>query len=152
MSARSSHDRYGKQLLGSVLGKRWVAKLDERKSIDLDGVRADLDGIILSENLSDVECAVEIEATVYTQARSALLNLALHSAPKKLFVFILAQPQMGTSEKATRHFHYVWGKLAPICKAPFKLVVLRGTGAVPMTDVDRALIQDALSQLRVLST
>lgn len=150
MSERASHDRYGKQLLAGILGKRWVARLDERKSIELAGVRADLDGIVLSKSLADVECAVEIEATVYTQARSALLNLAFHPSPKKLFVFILAQPQVGAREKAAEHFQFVWEKLAPICKAPFAMAVLRGTAANPIIDVDRALLEDALSQLKVL--
>jgi hypothetical protein len=151
MSSRSSHDRYGKTLLANILGKRWVSKFDQRKSIDLGGVRADLDGIILSENLSEVECAVEIEATVYTQARSALLNLAIHPAPKKLLIVILAHSQMGSKEKATGHFQYVWEKLSPIGNDPFGLVVLQGTGAGPMIEVDRNLIEGSLLNLKVLS-
>ena len=150
MAHRANHDRYGKQLLAAILGKRWVTRFDDRKSVEMAGVRADLDGIILTENLSELDCAVEIEATVYTQARSALLNLALHPAPKKLFVVILAQSQMGTKETAARHFHFVWERLSLISKAPFALVVLKGTGARPMPEEDRVLIEHALLELKVL--
>jgi hypothetical protein len=151
MSGRSSHECYGKTLLRNVLGKRWVSRFDERKYIDLGGVRADLDGIILSENLSAVECAVEIEATVYTQARSALLNLAIHPAPKKLLVVILAHAQMGSREKAMGHFQYLWERLSPLSNAPFGLVVLQGTGADPMIELNRGLIEGGLLKLKVLS-
>jgi hypothetical protein len=132
------------------MGKRWITRFDDRKSVEMGGVRADLDGIILSENLLDVECAVEIEATVYTQARSSLFNLVLHPAPKKLFVVILAHSQMGTKEKAIRHFSFVWEKLSRGGAIPFVLVVLQGTGADPMEEANILLLQDGLRKLELI--
>ena len=150
MANRASHDRYGKELLRTILGNRWITRGDDRKSVEMNGVRADLDGIILSENLSTVECAVEIEATVPTQACSSLINLAFHPTPKRLFVVILAQPQMGTTETATRHFSFVWEKLSRDSEIPFGLVVLQGTGAEPMEEADLLLVQNSLKKLELV--
>jgi hypothetical protein len=100
------------------------------------GVRADLDGIILSEDSARIECAVEIEAKIYKQIRGAILDLAWHSAPRKMLVVIRAQPQLGTEEKACAHLMFVWQKLATGANVPFELVVLRGTGKTPMEDDD----------------
>jgi hypothetical protein len=149
MTNRASHDRYGKKLLRTILGNRWITRGDDRKSVEMNGVRADLDGIILSENLSTVECAVEIEATVPTQASSSLINLAFHPAPKKLFVVILAQPQMGTRETVVRHFSFVWEKLSRDSEIPFGLVVLQGTGADPTEEVDLLLLRAGLKGLEL---
>ena len=96
------HDEYGKRLFSSILGRRWV-EYGEIRSVQMGGVRADLDGVILSEDLARVECAVEIEAKIYKQIRGALVDLASHSAPRKLFVVIPAQYQLGTAEKTRAH-------------------------------------------------
>ena len=150
MNARANHDEYGKRLFASILGKRWVTRLDDDRSVEMAGVRADLDGIILSEDLARVECAVEIEAKTYKQMRGAILDLAWHPAPRKMFVVILAQPQLGNDLKARSHCTFVWQKLTDGENTPFELVVLRGTGAYPMEENDRSLLVDALKRLDLI--
>jgi hypothetical protein len=150
MNARANHDEYGKRLFASILGKRWVTRLDDDRSVVMAGVRADLDGIILSEDLARVECAVEIEAKTYKQMRGAILDLSWHPAPRKMFVVILAQPQLGNDLKARSHCTFVWQKLTDGENTPFELVVLRGTGAYPMEENDRSLLVDALKRLDLI--
>lgn len=150
MTFRANHDEYGKRLFASILDKRWVTRLDGDRSVEMAGVRADLDGIILSEDFSRVECAVEIEAKTYKQMRGAMLDLAWHPAPRKIFVVILAQPQLGNDLKARSHCTFVWEKLTKGQNVPFELVILRGTGEYPMDDVDRLLIVEALTKLGLI--
>jgi len=147
---RSNHDEYGKELLRSILGARWITRFDDRGCIEMEGGRADLDGIILSEDLSRVECAVEIEARVYKQIRGAIFDLAQHPAPRKLFVVILAQPQLGNAGKARRHCSFVWERLTHADRVPFALVVLQGSGENPLTEADRVLLMESLRQLELI--
>jgi hypothetical protein len=145
-----SHDEYGKMIFSTVLGRRWASNLCHQRCVEMGGVRADLDGVIWSENLTQVEAAVEIEARTYKQIRGAMLDLAFHSAPKKLLVVILAQPQLGSEQKARRHLEHVWKRLtiAGSC-GDFRLVVLKGTGSDPMLEQDRTLIMQALAELGI---
>jgi len=92
---------------------------------------------------------VEIEARVYKQMRGALLDLALHSAPKKLFVIIMAQPQLGTSEeRAVSHIRTTWNLLGGT-RGQFEVVCLAGTGEVPNEEVDKERIATALRELGI---
>jgi hypothetical protein len=111
-------------------------------------VKAELDGVITDSNGSAL-CAVEIETRVFKQMRGALLDLALHSAPKKLFVFMMAQPQLGTSEeRALRHIETTWDLIGG-SRGEFQAVVLSGTGEFPNEPVDKARIANALSKLGI---
>ncbi|HEV2175735.1 MAG TPA: hypothetical protein VGW33_00800 [Terriglobia bacterium] len=107
----ASHDKYGKELMHQLLGDRW-SSYDSQRSIAEAGVRADLDDVIIALDSQQVECAVEIEARVYKQIRGAIVDLALHSAPKKLLVVIKAQPQLGDTPKVIKHCTYVWQQVA----------------------------------------
>lgn len=149
MSA-DSHDRYGKELLASILGGRWRSRLDDERSFSMGGVRADLDGIIRSADMGTVECAVEIEARVYKQIRGAILDLAWHPAPRKLLVIIRAQEQLGSEDKVRAHCSYVWKRLAGDDRSPFRLVLLKGTGSIPCHDEDRASLITALTELELI--
>lgn len=150
MNERANHDEYGKRLLSLILGNRWVSRLEDNRSTEMGGVRADLDGLILSEDLSRVECVVEIEGRTYKQIRGGILDLAWHPAPRKMLVIILAQPQLGNDKKARAHCMFVWEKLTKGENVPFELVVLRGTGAYPMEEADRPLLTEALKRLSLL--
>jgi len=150
MSARPDHDEYGKRLFADILVKRWITRLDDKRFVQMGGVRAGLDAIILSEDLAHVQCAVEIEAKTYKQMRGAMLDLAWHPAPRKLFVVILAQPQIGSEEKARAHCMFVWERLTKGQSIPFELTVLKGTGADPMKETDRQLLAEALKKLGLL--
>src|SRR5262249_26585744 len=112
-----THDSYGKSLFESLLGQRW-RQYDPRRCLDLGSVKAELDGVI-TDGMGSVICAVEIEARVYKQMRGALLDLALHSAPKKLFVVIMGQTQLflanatreESENRALRHIQETWTRI-----------------------------------------
>jgi hypothetical protein len=144
------HDEYGKQLFADILGTRWRTRLDSERSVEMGGVRADLDGVIRSTDGSKVECSVEIEARVYKQIRGAIVDLAWHHAPKKLLVIIPAQPQLGNEERIRRHCTYVWTRLTRSEEQPFRLAVLVGTGTNPRPSIDRDLLVAALRELDLI--
>lgn len=144
-----SHDDYGKSLMRKLLANRWNS-YDSRRSVDEAGVRADLDGIITTSDGRHIECAVEIEARVYKQIRGAMVDLALHPAPKKFLVVIKAQPQLGNTAKITRHCNYIWQQISGADRGQFAMVVLEGTGDNPMPDVDLALLRGALQSQGLL--
>lgn len=142
------HDDYGKELLRESLGTRWDAHSSQR-SIELAGVRADLDGVIISKDGTHVECAVEIEARVYKQIRGAIVDLALHPAPSKLLIVMLAQPQVGKDEdKMISHIKHVWTRIHGM--GEFSVVCLKGTGTSSRKQEDRKLIVDAIRTLGIL--
>ena len=143
------HDDYGKELLGRLLGERWDPHTQLR-SIDEGGVRADLDGVIWSKTRGKIECAVEIEAKVYKQIRGAIVDLALHGAPKKLLIVIRAQPQLGSDEQIKRHCQHIWEEIACERHGEFLVLCLTGTGAFPMYEEDMNLIASSLSVMNVL--
>ncbi len=142
------HDDYGKDLFHELLGDRWSPD-DFRRSVEQAGVRADLDGVIKAKDGRSVECAVEIDARVYKQIRGAMVDLALHPAPKKLLVIIKAQAQLGSTSKIIKHWSYVWKEIAGTGRGRFALAVLEGTGADPLPEVDLALLQKALAALEI---
>ncbi len=107
-----NHDAYGKKLFESLLGRQWCSSLEPSRCIEMNGVRADLDGVIRGEDLHSIECAVEIEARTYKQIRGGIVDLAWHPAPKKLLVVMRAQPQLGSEERVIRHCSYVWDRLS----------------------------------------
>lgn len=145
----ADHDAYGKRIFADILGHRWRDSLDAERSVEMAGVRADLDGIIRSRDGARVECAIEIEARVFKQIRGAIIDLSWHPAPKKMLAVIRAQPQLGSEEKVSRHCIYVWNRLNAGREVPFRLVILKGTGAQPLFDEDRALVLDALRKLDI---
>nr|BEL01512.1 hypothetical protein DMOBY_13650 [Dehalococcoides mccartyi] len=137
------HDDYGKILFQELFGdKRWSASSPER-IIDESGVQAYLDGIIYSKDGS-VEYAVEIEARVYKQIRGAIVDLALHKAPKKLLVIMRAQSQLGTEEKIIEHCSFVWRELAGQDRGVFQVICLSGTGNAPAFEEDKRLLMEKL--------
>ncbi len=150
-AARSDHAEYAKRILTELLGKRFCTWFEATRCYDLGGVKADLDGLIRSEDLSTVQCAVEVEARNYKQIRGAIVDLAWHPAPKKLLVVLKAQPQLKSTEQVRAHCTYVWNKLVGMQKTPFGLAVLEGTGADPQPQTDRALLTQTLKALGLIS-
>ncbi len=144
-----AHDDYGKGLMSKLLGNRW-SSYDFRRSVDEAGVRADLDGVITAPESCQVECAVEIEARVYKQIRGAIVDLTLHPAPKKLFVVIKAQPQLGDTQEIAKHFNYVWHQIAGTSRGQFTMTVLEGTGGDPLQEVDLELLKGSLQELGIM--
>lgn len=143
------HDDYGKELLKQLLGERWDPYASQR-SVHQGGVRADLDGVIWSRDGAKVECAVEIEARVYKQIRGAIVDLALHSAPKKVLIIMRAQLQLGTREQIERHCKYVWEEIAGTRRGRFLVVPLEGMGDNPVREKDISILTDALQRIDIL--
>jgi hypothetical protein len=152
-SARANHGEYVKHMLAELLGDRFCTWFEELRSYDMGGVKADLDGLVRSADRSEVQCAVEIEAKGFKQIRGAILDLAWHTAPKKLLIVVKAQPQLKSknTEQVRAHCNYVWGKLLEGKANIFGLVVLEGTGSEPMERVDRNLLESALRELQLLT-
>lgn len=145
------HDEYGKGLFRPLLGDRW-SSLDFARSVQEEGVRADLDGIIRRADDKSVECTVEIEARVYKQIRGAMVDLSLHPAPQKLLVVIKAQPQLGDTPRIMRHCTYIWQQVAGTNRGEFEMAVLEGTGLNPNTEFDLKLLKDTLQKLGIATT
>ena len=142
------HDDYGKRLFSQLLGGRWSASSDYRR-VDEGGVRADLDGVIWSSDSDSVCCAVEIEAKIYKQIRGAIVDLAIHTAPKKLLVILNnAQPQLGSEDKTLTHCNYVWKQIGK-GHGTFRAVCLLGTGYNPELEEDLARLSAALADLQI---
>ncbi len=121
------HDNYGKRLFSEDLGKRWDPGAPEMW-VKEAGVRAELDGVILSSDTRPrhVKCAVEIEARVHKQIRGAIVDLALHPAPKKLLVIIPAQLQVRRRGCKTNldHCNHVWNQITYQKQGQFWVVYL----------------------------
>lgn len=142
------HEEYGKKLLAELLGERWDPLASDR-SVDEAGVRADLDGVIRLRDSGPTECAVEIEARVYKQIRGAIVDLALHPAPKKLLVIIPAQPQLRDEMTTAEHCKYVWQQLTAGTRGRFQVVCLQGTGTRRAPGADKVRLEHALRALEV---
>jgi len=121
-----NHDDYGKGLMANLLGARW-SSYDYRHSIDEAGGIAYLDGVITAPDGQKIECAVEIEARVYKQIHGAIVDLALHPAPKKLLIVIKAQ-SLGSENKIKKHCEYVWQQIAGNVHGLFVVTVLKVPG------------------------
>jgi hypothetical protein len=150
---RASHDQYGKDLFHEILGNRWANWFSEvDRSVSFNTVIAKLDGVIRRDDLSCVECAVEIEATNFKQIRGALLGLARHSATKKLFMVIKAQDEVrkNSDQEIRDTCAEAWKMLIPQSPSDFRCVVLTGTGETPAKEVDRELIQGVLRDLKII--
>ncbi len=149
-AARFDHADYVKRMLTELLGKRFCTWFEPTRSYELGGVKADLDGLIRSEDLSRVQCAVEVEARNYKQIRGAIVDLAWHPAPKKLLVVLKAQPQLKSTDQVRAHCTYVWNKLVADQQTPFGLAVLEGTAADPQPEVDGPLLIQTLQALELI--
>jgi len=147
-----THDEYGKDLCNEILGGRWANWFSEaERSVTFASVAAKLDGVIKNRDLSAIECAVEIEATNVKQIRGALVGLAQHPAPKKLFVVIKAQGEVQKRSDAEilEYCFAVWGMLTDKSSANFKAVVLSGTGEFRQPEADKEILRTALRELGV---
>ncbi len=144
------HDSYGKRLIANVVGQGWSADSYAR-SITLEGIRADLDGIIRTPDLKTVEWAVEIETRLPKQLRGTIVDLALHPAPNKLLILIEMPPQLPDAAKAARHLKHVWQRLMGSEFGRFEIVVLPGIWSTDREKQHEAILRNELTNLGILS-
>ena len=136
-----AHDKYGKDLLHRVLGRRFDS-WDSRRNVRLGSIGISLDGIITAPESSEVICAVEIEAENETQIRGAVLNLSLHPAPKALLVLMsrhLANPVPDVLD----HVQKLWTRLTGGSRGELAVASLVGDGHAPAWDTDEGLLTDS---------
>ena len=143
-----SADTYYKSLLSEILGNRWRCQFDfhAHRKVQIGPICADLDGVIVDERGS-VICAVEIESRNAKQIRGSMLDLALHSAPKKLLLIDPSNIKRGKSmDERVRdcqlHFDEVWRRLQPVNPGQIEIVVLDRNG--------KSLVSAALERLGIL--
>jgi hypothetical protein len=144
------HDSYGKMLMANVVGQRWSADSYSR-SIALEGIRADLDGVIRTADLKTVHWAVEIETRLAKQLRGTVVDLALHPALNKLLILIEMPPQLPDAAKAARHLRYVWQRLISTGFGRFEIIVLPGIWSPDREKQHEIILRKELTTLGILS-
>jgi hypothetical protein len=128
------HDSYGKSVLVSAAGITYHSS--GRSVITSYGnSEARLDGTVGST------VAVEIESRTGKQVRGAILDLILHSYPKKLLVLIpkyIGRHQVQECEFILKRF---------VDPENFRVVLLDGTGDDPRLEDDASKVRTVLRQL-----
>lgn len=131
------HDQYGKKVLAKAVGPAFVAGGPATLVDYGDGNVARLDGTI------NATIAVEIESREPKQVRGATLDLAWHSAGKKLLV--LLPVFMEAPRQTARSCRRILRRVAP--RAKCEVVVLKGSGSRPAIAADVQKIRSALRKL-----
>jgi hypothetical protein len=127
------HDNYGKSILQQAVG--YACRIDENCITSYGDSSAHIDGTVGSL------IAVEIESRTGKQVRGAVLDLILHSYPKKLLILMpmhIGRYQVSECECILRRF------FAP---EDFRVVLLEGTGHMPSVEHDVTAVQTALREL-----
>ena len=129
-------------MLCEILGGRWCHDLDfgGRRRVKFGPIEAHLDGVVFDSE-KKVVCAVQIESRNPTQIRGAILDLALHSAPKKLFIWDRKNANNKTVDECRSYCEAIWKRLGPINPGELEIVILDRNG--------RALVVSALQRLGI---
>jgi hypothetical protein len=136
-----AHDAYGKAILRAVAGPAFV---DWGPAVEVDygtTSRARIDGVI-------GDTAVEVESRTSQQVRGAVLDLIMHSAPKKLLVLLPAH--MSNAALCADQCRYALARF--IAKDSFRVVVATGHGLNRRLEEDAALVKAGLSELGMSQT
>lgn len=131
------HDQYGKKVLMAVVGPAFQTGGASARVNYGDGNVGRLDGVI------NMNIAVEIESREPKQVRGAALDLAWHSARKKLMV--LLPVHMEAPRQTARSCRRILRRVAPRAKS--QVVVLKGSGGRPALAADVRTIRAALRKL-----
>ena len=131
------HDQYGKKVLMAAVGPAFQKGGPSAQVNYGDGNVGRLDGII------NTSIAVEIESREPKQVRGAALDLAWHSARKKLMV--LLPVHMKAPSQTARSCRRILRWDAP--RANSQVVVLKGSGTRPALSADMRTIRSALRKL-----
>ncbi len=131
------HDRYVKGLFGNILGASFVDTGPE-VVVHYPAITGRIDGVVRGC------CAIEIESRTDKQVRGALLDLTFHPYDKKLLILVPAH--MHDPRRTVDHCK---GILKEILEqgAQFGVVLLEGTGNMPMEEKDTAILTRALKTL-----
>ena len=131
------HDAYGKHVMREATqGAFCDSGLQVRVNLG-DGSFASIDGVVR-------DVAIEIESRVSKQVRGALVDLLLHSAPKKLLVLLPAH--MSNPELCARQCRFVLERLAKP-EHRYRVLVLSGHGNAPQLEADVALVCRTLEDM-----
>lgn len=141
--SRQIHDKYGKRLIRTIAGSKFVDSGDLVRVQYRGGVSATIDGVIKGC------CAIEIESRVAKQVRGALVDLLYHPLTKKLLILIPAH--MNDPEGTAAHCKEILDRYRRNVEH-IEVVLLQGTGHKPKPDEDRRLIEQALRRMGCLNS
>lgn len=141
--SRQIHDKYGKRLIRTIAGSKFVDSGELVRVQYRGGISATIDGVI-----KDC-CAIEIESRVAKQVRGALVDLLTHPLTKKLLMLIPAH--MNDPEGTAEHCRGILDKYRENSEQ-IEVVLLQGTGHDPKPDEDRELIEQALRRMGCLGS
>ena len=129
---RQKHDGYGKSVLNAVAGMRF-SSYGARIAYETSSARID--------GTADSMIAVEIESRTSKQVRGSILDLLMHSFPKKLLILI---PKWIGPHTLSESIHILSRSLDP---KDFQVVLLSGTGDHPKPEEDAEILRTALTRL-----
>jgi hypothetical protein len=92
---------------------------------------------------------VEIEAENETQVRGAVMNLALHPAPKALLL-LMSSNLNKPSPQVIEHLQEVWKRLTGGARGDLPIVVISGDGKSPRREEDEEHLRKELVRLAIL--
>lgn len=141
--SRQIHDKYGKRLIRTIAGSKFIDSGDLVRIQYQGDISATIDGVIKGC------CAIEIESRVAKQVRGALVDLLTHPLTKKLLILIPAH--MNDPEGTAEHCREILDRYKDDSEQ-IEVVLLRGTGHDPKPDEDKGLIEQALKRVGCLSS
>jgi hypothetical protein len=135
--AMGSHDNYGKMVLRRAID-----------DIELDGPAVTISlgcgGTARIDGAIPGQIAVEVESRTSKQVRGAVLDLLLHSAPRKLLVLVPKHMQNPTA--CSVQSSAILGRF--IQRQDYRVVLLEGTGDAHQLESDVATVRHAFAELR----
>jgi hypothetical protein len=131
------HDKYGKRTLKGAAGPAYAASTPSVRADYGLGRYANVDGTVGSQ------IAVEIESRVSKQVRGAVVDLVLHSYPKKLL--ILLPVHMNNPERTVAQCEHILARF--LDKSDLRVVLLQGHGSDHKNEIDIRIVRRARDQL-----
>lgn len=131
------HDRYGKRILKQAAGRAHTTSAPSVRVDYGDGGHASVDGTVGSR------IAVEVESRVSKQVRGAIMDLILHSYPKKFL--ILLPVHMNNPERTVAQCKHILRRF--LDRSDFRVILLEGHGSDHKNEIDIRIVRRALDQL-----
>lgn len=142
MSARVSHDAYGKRVLHLAADPNFDGSREACR-VDYGGAQK-TGGFIDGTARGCV--AIEVESRTSKQVRGAVLDLICHPFPKKLLVLIDVHAY--NTELLSQQCANIFDRFEPFVLAgSYRVVTLKGNGANDCCEEDAARVKSALNDL-----